>query len=97
MLGFILRGGHHAQNLALGGTQLDQQRLYTAYAQEDWPTVERLISDDIVQRHAAVGTAEAVRARLAEYQAAGLDQVIISGIENAPDLAAVLHAVRALR
>jgi 5,10-methylenetetrahydromethanopterin reductase len=95
-LGFILRGAHHARNLQLAGTQLDQLRLYNAYAQEDWPTVETLITDDLMQRHAAVGTAEHVRARFAEYRAAGLDQIIIGGIDNAAGLAAALHAVQTL-
>ena len=95
-LGFILRGAHHARNLELGGTPLDQQRLYQAYAQGDWPTVAALITDEVVRCHAAVGTAEQVRARFADYRAAGLDQVIIGGIEDAPGLAAVLHAVQAM-
>jgi 5,10-methylenetetrahydromethanopterin reductase len=95
-LGFILRGAHHARNLQLAGTQLDQQRLYNAYAQEDWPTVERLITDDLMQRHAAIGTAEHVLARFAEYRAAGLDQVIIGGMDTAAGLADALHAVQTL-
>jgi 5,10-methylenetetrahydromethanopterin reductase len=95
-LGFILRGAHHARNLQLAGTQLDQQRLYNAYAQEDWPIVERLITDDLMQRHAAIGTAEHVLARFAEYRAAGLDQVIIGGVDDAAGLADALHAVQTL-
>jgi 5,10-methylenetetrahydromethanopterin reductase len=95
-LGFILRGAHHARNLQLAGTQLDQQRLFNAYAQEDWPTVERLMTDDLMQRHAAIGMAEHVQARFAEYRAAGLDQVIIGAIDNAAGLADALHAVRTL-
>ena len=95
-LGFILRGAHHARNLELGGTRLDQQRLYQAYAQADWPTVAALITDTVVQHHTAVGTAEQVRVRFAEYRGAGLDQVIIGGMEDTAGLVAALHAVRAM-
>jgi len=52
-LGFILRGGHHAENVAMGGAELDQQALRDAYAAEDWAQVEKHINDDVVTRHAA--------------------------------------------
>ncbi|WP_249149505.1 hypothetical protein [Bradyrhizobium liaoningense] len=58
ILGFILRGQHHARNLSIAGTSLDQAALAKAYAQEDWTTVERLVSDEVVKNHAASGTPE---------------------------------------
>jgi len=93
-IGFVLRGGHHAENIRRSGAPLDQAALAAAYAAEDWPTVERLVSDDVVRRHAACGTPHQVRAKLAEYRATGLDEVIIGGIDSAEDIAGALAAAQ---
>ena len=60
-LGFILRGGHHADNVRMGGALLDQQALRDAYAAENWGDVDRFVTDDVVMRHAACGDAAHVR------------------------------------
>src|SRR5215475_2297241 len=93
-IGFVLRGAHHAENIRLGGARLDQAALAAAYAAENWAEVDRLVSDDVVRRHAACGTPAQVRARLAEYRAIGLDEVIIGGIDDAASIAAALAAAR---
>lgn len=93
-MGFILRGAHHAKNLELAGSQLDQQALFDAYAKEDWATVEKLVTDAVVARHAAVGLPAQVGERYAEYAAAGLDEVIVGGIDDARGLEAALAAAR---
>jgi 5,10-methylenetetrahydromethanopterin reductase len=79
-LGFILRGQHHARNLELGGTPLDQAALAAAFAREDWSAVDALISDEVVKRHSASGTPDEVRAAFAAYQEVGLDEIVASGI-----------------
>jgi alkanesulfonate monooxygenase SsuD/methylene tetrahydromethanopterin reductase-like flavin-dependent oxidoreductase (luciferase family) len=43
--------------------------------------------------HAAVGTADHVRARLAEFHDAGLDQVVLGGLEEPDEIRATLAAV----
>lgn len=93
-IGFVLRGAHHAENIRLSGARLDQSALAAAYAAEDWAEVDRLVSDDVVRRHAACGTPEQVRAKLEEYRAIGLDEVVIGGMDDAPSIEAVLAAVR---
>jgi 5,10-methylenetetrahydromethanopterin reductase len=93
-IGFVLRGAHHAENIRLSGAKLDQAALATAYAAENWAEVDRLVSDDVVRRHAACGTPDQVRARLEEYRAIGLDEVVIGGMDDAPSIAAALAAVR---
>lgn len=93
-MGFILRGPHHARNVELGGSGLDQQALWTAYAAEDWTGVERLVTDAVVRVHAAVGTSAQVKARYAQYGALGADEVIIGGIDTTADLQHVLGALR---
>ena len=92
-LGFILRGAHHTKNTELSGARLDREALWNAYAAEDWPTVERLIGDDVVDRHAAAGTAADIRRRYAEYAAIGLDELVVGGIDNAEEMTAALAAV----
>lgn len=93
-IGFVLRGAHHAENIRLGGASLDQSALAAAYAAENWPEVDRLVSDDVVRRHAACGTPAQVKARLAEYRAFGLDEVIIGGMDDARSIAAALAATQ---
>ncbi|MFM9735611.1 LLM class flavin-dependent oxidoreductase, partial [Streptomyces niveiscabiei] len=72
ILAILPRGAHHKANLELGGSVLDQAALDAAVQAEDWPRAEALISDAIVRNHAASGTPEEVRARFADYRAAGL-------------------------
>ena len=91
-IGFVLRGAHHAENIRLGGATLDQQALAAAYATENWSEVDRLVSDDIVRRHAACGTAAEVRSKLDEYRAIGLDEVVLGGLDDAGSIAAALKA-----
>lgn len=93
-IGFVLRGAHHAENIRLSGARLDQAALAAAYAAENWAEVDRLVSDDVVRRHAACGTPGQVRAKLEEYRAIGLDEVVIGGMDDAPSIAAALAAVR---
>ena len=89
-LGFILRGPHHAPNLAASGAALDQDALRTAYAAEDWRAVDRLIAPDVVAGHAACGTEEAVCARLNAYRAAGLDHIVLAGLGAPEEIARTL-------
>ena len=91
-IGFVLRGGHHAENIRLGGARLDQQALAAAYAAEDWSEVDRLVDDDVVRRHTACGTPQQVRDKLDEYRAIGLDEVVLGGLDDAPSIAAALQA-----
>lgn len=91
-IGFVLRGAHHAENIRLGGASLDQAALAAAYASESWSEVDRLVSDDVVRRHAACGTPAEVRAKLEEYRSIGLDEVIVGGMEDASSIATALKA-----
>ena len=93
-IGFVLRGAHHAENIRLSGASLDQAALAAAYAAENWAEVDRLVSDDVVRRHAACGTPAQVRTRLEEYRAIGLDDVILGGIDDAASIASALAAAR---
>jgi 5,10-methylenetetrahydromethanopterin reductase len=89
-LGFILRGAHHASNLRLAGTVLDQAALADAYAREDWARVDALVSDDVVRRHTASGTPAEIRDALAAYRATGLDEIVLAGVAGETELAAIL-------
>lgn len=92
-MGFILRGPHHAKNVELSGTQLDQTAVWNAFRDEDWPTLEALVTDDVIRAHAAAGTPAQVRARYADYLALGLDEVTIGGIDDRTGIAAALSVV----
>lgn len=92
-MGFILRGAHHAKNVELAGSSLDQKALWNAYRDEDWTEVERLITDDVMRRHAAAGTSDDVRKRYDEYRTLGLDELIIGGIDDLRGIERALGAV----
>ena len=89
----MLRGAHHAENIRLGSAKLDQAALGAAYAAENWSEVDRLVSDDVVRRHTACGTPQEVRAKLDEYRAIGLDEVVLGGLDDAATIASVLKAI----
>lgn len=91
-IGFVLRGAHHAENIRLGGASLDQAALGAAYATENWAEVDRLVSDDVVRRHAACGTPAEVKMKLEEYRGIGLDEVILGGMDDASSIATALKA-----
>jgi 5,10-methylenetetrahydromethanopterin reductase len=93
-IGFVLRGAHHAENIRLSGAPLDQAALAAAYAAENWSEVDRMDGDEVVRRHAACGTPEEVRARLAHYRAIGLDEIVLGGIDDPLSIAAALAAAR---
>ncbi len=90
-LGFILRGSHHARNLELAGSALDQQTLAAAFAREDWATVDRLVDDEVLRRHAASGTPDQLRAAFQRYRGVGLDEIVIAGVAGGEALRQVLE------
>jgi 5,10-methylenetetrahydromethanopterin reductase len=93
-LAYVLRGAHHARNLELAGTRLDQAALAEAVAQENWPLVDALTTDDVVMRHCASGTPQEARATLEAYRAAGLDEIVVYGMHERGQLEDVLALMR---
>ncbi len=90
-LAILLRGAHHRPNLDAAGSVLDQTSLNDAVLAEHWPRAEALITDDIVRRHAASGTAEQVKARLKAYDAIGLDEIVIAGARDGDQITRILQ------
>lgn len=91
-LAITLRAGHHATNLSLAGVSLDQEAVRRTLAREDWAAAEALVSDDVVRRHTASGTAAQVRERLAAYRAAGLDEIVLAGLHDPAETARTVSA-----
>jgi 5,10-methylenetetrahydromethanopterin reductase len=96
-LAYILRGSHHARNLELAGTRLDQSALAEAFAQENWQRVDELIGDDLVLRHCASGTPEQAMTMLQGYRDAGLDEIVVYGMHERQQLEDVLALMRPQR
>jgi 5,10-methylenetetrahydromethanopterin reductase len=94
MLAYILRGQHHARNLELAGTTLDQTALAAAFAREDWDRVEALVTEDVLRRHTASGTPDQVKASLATYREVGLDEIVAYGVRDSTQMADVLVVMR---
>ena len=89
-LAYILRGSHHARNLELAGTRLDQSALAEAFARESWQRVDELTGDDVVVRHCASGTPEQAMTMLQAYRDAGLDEIVVYGMQERQQLEDVL-------
>ena len=94
LLAFVLRGAHHEPNITMGGANLNRQALYDAVADNNWSRAVAMISDEVVARHSVSGTPDQVHVRLEEYRAAGLDEVVVAGIDERSSLAATLAALR---
>ncbi len=91
-LAITLRGAHHAHNLELAGNRLDQERLRAAVAAEDWSAAAALITDRIVETHAASGTPAQLAMRLSAYRAAGLDEIVLAGVSDPDQLERIIAA-----
>lgn len=89
-LAYVLRGEHHVRNLQLAGSRLDQAELSRAFAAEDWPLVDELMTDDIVHRHCASGTPGQVLEMAARYRNAGLDEIVTYGMQDQHQVEGVL-------
>lgn len=92
ILAILLRGAHHKPNLDSVGSKLDQSVLNQAVLDEDWKRAEALITDDIVRKHAASGSPTDVGRRLADYHAAGLDEIVVAGVRNGDQITNILKA-----
>lgn len=92
-LSILLRGPHHARNLELAGSVLDQAQLTRAVADGDHATVAALISDDIVSRHTLAGTVSDIESRMQAYQQAGLDEAILAGAQDVQQVSRIFAAV----
>jgi 5,10-methylenetetrahydromethanopterin reductase len=92
-LAYVLRGTHHARNLELAGTRLDQAALAAAFADENWARVDELMTDDVVVRHCASGTTDQARAMLETYRDAGLDEIVAYGMHEGGQVHDVLAMV----
>ncbi len=88
VLATVLRGDHHARNLSLARSQLDQSKLRAS------KTPEALIADDIVDRHAAAGTPDAFRQRVETYRIAGLDEPIFASMRTPAQIAVLAAALK---
>lgn len=89
-MAYILRGQHHARNLELAGTALDQAELAAAFARSDWDRVDALINDDVLNGHSVYGTPRAAAEALSRYQRAGLDEMVVYGAQDKDEVAKVL-------
>ena len=91
-LATVLRGAHHAANLAAAGTELDQARLLAVSQAGDWPAALDLITPAVVARHAAAGSPSEIAAAIAALHAAGLDEVALAALTDPRDVALALAA-----
>lgn len=94
-LAFVLRGQHHAGNLAAAGTVLDQARLWQLTQAGDWPAAIAMISEQVVANHALAGETAQIAAGVAAFREAGLDEVALANLPDPAAIGATLAAVGA--
>jgi 5,10-methylenetetrahydromethanopterin reductase len=76
-LAYIFRNVHHAENIRLGGNQVDQPGLAAAVAKRDWERAKRFISDEVVFAHSVAGTPSDCAKQLEGFTKGGLDLPIV--------------------
>jgi 5,10-methylenetetrahydromethanopterin reductase len=76
-LAYIFRNKHHAENVRMGGGEVDHEKLAAAIGKRDWEGAKKLISDEVVFAHSVTGTPSDCRARLAEFIEEGLNLPIL--------------------
>lgn len=76
-LAYIFRNVHHAENIRLGGGNVDQVGLAAAVAKRDWDAAKRFISDDTVLAHSVAGTPVQCRDQLESFIRGGLNLPIL--------------------
>lgn len=76
-LAYVFRNTHHAENIRLGGGNVDQEGLAAAVGKRDWATAKKFISDEIVLAHSVAGTPAECRAQLMAFVKSGLDLPVL--------------------
>ena len=76
-LAYIFRNVHHAENIRLGGGQVDQQGLAAAVGKRDWEAARKYISDEVVFAHSVAGTPSDCAKQLEAFTHGGLDLPIV--------------------
>ncbi len=76
-LAYIFRNQHHAENIRIGGGQVDQEGLAAAIARRDWEGAKKFISDEVVYAHSISGTPAECLKRIAEFIKGGLDLPVL--------------------
>jgi 5,10-methylenetetrahydromethanopterin reductase len=76
-LAYIFRNAHHAENVRLGGAQLDQPALAAAVSKRDWDGAKKFITDEMVFAHSVAGTPADCRNQLEAFTKGGLDLPIV--------------------
>jgi 5,10-methylenetetrahydromethanopterin reductase len=76
-LAYIFRNPHHAENVRMGGGQVDHAGLANAIGKRDWEGAKKFISDEVVYAHSITGTPTECRQRLQDFVKEGLDLPIL--------------------
>lgn len=93
-LAMSLRGRHHADNLAMAGSTLDQEALRQAVAEGRMDDANALMSDDTIRRHAVVGDPQGFVDGLEAFGRAGMDRVVLAGLASAEEINVAVAAVK---
>ena len=92
ILAITLRGPHHAQTCSSPAIALPRSACARPWPPRTGAAPRALITDRIVETHAASGTPAQLAARLRAYREAGLDEIVISGVADPDHLERIIAA-----
>jgi 5,10-methylenetetrahydromethanopterin reductase len=93
-LAFLFRSIGHAENIKSSELEIDHQAIIAAHARHDFEGAVRLLPLEAANAFAVAGTPAQCRARLEEYLAVGLDELMIEVSGNAEERRLALELVR---
>jgi 5,10-methylenetetrahydromethanopterin reductase len=76
-LAYIFRNVHHAENIRLGGGNVDQEGVAAAVGKRDWEAAKKFISDEVAFAHSVAGTPSDCAKQLEAFTKGGLDLPIV--------------------
>ncbi len=95
-IAFMMRNDFVAPSVAGSGIPIDRDAVKDAISRRDMDAAAALIPDDAVEAFGICGTPEDCQRRIAEYEAAGIDEAVLLIVGDADGEAAALDLLRAL-
>jgi 5,10-methylenetetrahydromethanopterin reductase len=93
-LAYVFRNTHHAENIRLGGGNVDQGGLAAAVGKRDWQAAKKFISDDVVRAHSIAGTRKESCEQLEAFIKGGLNLPVLLPMGTQEARKQVIHMVR---
>ena len=95
-IAFMMRNDFVAPSVVGSGIAIDRDAVKEAISRRDMDAAAALIPDEAVEAFAICGTPEDCARRIAEYEAAGIEEAVLLIVGDAKGEAAALDLLRTL-